>query len=294
MNAGVATVPCAVVISPRRPVGRNYAEGEFVCHHLSYAGRSARWRLLTRTKAMITLYTFGPAFGLPDPSPFVTKAEVLLKMAGVAYRTDSTGFRKAPKGKLPYIDDDGKQIADSTFIRAHLENKFQVDFDKRLSAEQRAIGWAFEKMAEDNLYWALVDARWFDESNFAKGPIRFFQKIPAPMRPLLIMFIRRQLKRTMYGHGMGRHTRAEIIALGTRSIGAIADFLGSKPFFMGSEPTGADATMFAFVAGTLCPQFETSLRTTAETHDNLRRYVGRMAALYYPDLNEIAGCKVMA
>jgi hypothetical protein len=47
---------------------------------------------------MITLYTFGPAFGLPDPSPFVTKVEVLLKMAGLAYRTDTTGFRQAPKG----------------------------------------------------------------------------------------------------------------------------------------------------------------------------------------------------
>jgi hypothetical protein len=30
---------------------------------------------------MITLYTFGPYFGLPDPSPFVLKAEILLKMA---------------------------------------------------------------------------------------------------------------------------------------------------------------------------------------------------------------------
>lgn len=41
------------------------------------------------------------------PSPFVTKAEVLLKMAGLSYRTDITGLRKAPKGKLPYIEDDG-------------------------------------------------------------------------------------------------------------------------------------------------------------------------------------------
>jgi hypothetical protein len=49
---------------------------------------------------MITLYTFGSAFGLPDPSPFVTKAEVLLKMTGLAYQTDPTGFRRAPKGKL--------------------------------------------------------------------------------------------------------------------------------------------------------------------------------------------------
>src|SRR5215510_13602528 len=75
---------------------------------------------------MITLYTFGPAFSLPDPSPFVTKVEVLLKMAGLAYRTDTTGFRQAPKGKLPYIDDDGEQVADSTLIRWHLENKYRI------------------------------------------------------------------------------------------------------------------------------------------------------------------------
>ena len=243
---------------------------------------------------MITLYAFGTAFGLPDPSPFVTKAEVLLKMAGLAYRIDNTGFRRAPKGKLPYIDDDGERIADSTFIRWHLENKYHIDFEKGLSAEHRAVGWAFEKMAEDNLYWALVDARWFDEPNFAKGPREFFRKIPAPVRPLLIAFIRRQLKRTLYGQGMGRHNRAEIVALGTRSIVAIAEFLGTKPFFMGSEPTGVDATIFAFVAGTLCPHFDTPLRTAAECHNNLRRYIGRMTARYYPDLGEIAGCKAVA
>jgi glutathione S-transferase len=243
---------------------------------------------------MITLYTFGPAFGLPDPSPFVTKVEVLMKMAGLAYRVDTTGFRRAPKGKLPYIEDDGERVADSTFIRWHLENKYHFDFDKGLSAEQRAAGWAFEKMAEDNLYWAVVDARWFDEGNFAKGPKRFFERVTAPMRPLVIAFVRRHLKRTLHGQGLGRHDPAEIVALGTRSIAAIADFLGEKPFFFGAEPSGADAAMFAFVAGTLCPQFDTPLRTAAERHDNLRRYVGRMTARYYPDLGEIAGCKAAA
>src|SRR4051794_27366484 len=105
---------------------------------------------------MITLYAFGPAFGLPDPSPFVTKAEVLLKMAGQPFRIDTGGFNKAPKGKLPYIDDGGEKIGDSTFIRQHLERKYGIDFDNGLSAEQRAVAWAFEKMAEDNLYWTLV------------------------------------------------------------------------------------------------------------------------------------------
>ena len=134
---------------------------------------------------MITLYTFGPAFGLPDPSPFVTKAEVLLKMAGLPYRTDTTGFRKAPKGKLPYIEDGGERIADSTFIRLHLEQKYGVDFDRGLDPERRAIAWAFEKLAEDHLYWAIVESRWSDDANFDKGPRTFFRVVPAPLTPRL-------------------------------------------------------------------------------------------------------------
>ena len=63
---------------------------------------------------------------------------------------------------------------------------------------------------------------------------------------------------------------------------------------MGNELTGMDATMFAFVAGALCPHFETPLRTAAERHDNLRRYVGRITARFYPDQAEIAGCKAAA
>jgi glutathione S-transferase len=243
---------------------------------------------------MITLYAFGPAFGLPDPSPFVTKAEVLLKMAGQPYRTDVNGFNKAPKGKLPYIDDDGVRVGDSTFIRAHLESKYGADFDRGLSSEQRAIAWAFEKMAEDHLYWPLVHARWLDDANFRKGPAAFFQRVPAPVRPAVIALIRRQVRKSLHAHGMGRHSPDEMVRLAVRDVDAIADYLGSKPYFMGSEPTGADATIFAFAAGILCPHFDTPIRTAAERHDNLRRYVGRVTARYYPNFKEIAGCKAAA
>jgi glutathione S-transferase len=243
---------------------------------------------------MIRLYTFGPAFGLPDPSPFVMKAEVLLKMAALPYRVDTKGFGKAPKGKLPYIDDDGEKVADSTFIRWHLETKHKIDFDRGLGEDQRAIAWAFERLAEDHLYWALLDARWIDDANFNRGPRQFFQAAPAPIRPLIIAMIRRKVRQALRSHGLGRHAPKEIAALGIRSIDAIAAYLGQKPFFMGSEPTGFDATMFAFAAGMLCPAFETPLRAAAEHHDNLKRYVGRMTARFYPDIPEIAGCKAAA
>jgi glutathione S-transferase len=243
---------------------------------------------------MITLYAFGPNFGLPDPSPFVTKAEVLLKMSKLPYEIDLKGFRKAPKGKLPYIKDDGEVIADSTFIRRHLEKKHKIDFDRGLSAEQKAIAWAFEKLAEDHLYWAIVDARWNIDANFEKGPRVFFNSIPAPVRAPIVAFIRRQVRKNLHGHGMGRHSRAEIEALGQQGIDAIASYLGQKSFFMGAEPTGVDATMFAFVAGALCPQFDTPIRAAAERHENLKRYVGRMTARYYPERAELAGCKAAA
>ena len=243
---------------------------------------------------MITLYNFGPGFGLPDPSPFVTKTEVLLKMAKLPYRADTSGFKKAPKGKLPYIDNDGETIADSTFIRWYLEKKYKIDFDRGLSPEQRAIAWAFEKMLEEHLYWAVVHARWMDDANFAKGPATFFHAIPAPVRPLLVAIIRQRLRRTLHGQGIGRHSHDEIVALGTRSVDATADYLGTKPFMMGAEPTGLDATVFAFVAGVLCPLFDTPLRSAAERHENLKQYVGRMTARFYPDQVEIAGCKAAA
>jgi len=243
---------------------------------------------------MITLYTFGSSAGLPDISPFVMKAEVLLKMAGLPYRTDTTGFRKAPKGKLPYIADDGEIIADSTFIRWHLERRHGIDFDHGLTAEQKAIGWAFEKMAEDNLYWVIVDQRWMDDENFDHGARNFFAAVPALVRPLVIAMVRRKVRGMLQAQGMGRHTDDEKAALGGRSIAAIADFLGDKPYLMGADPCGADASTFAFVAGMLCPHFRSPVRDAAKRYDNLRRYVGRMTARYYPDCAEIAGCKAAA
>jgi glutathione S-transferase len=231
---------------------------------------------------VITLYTFGPFFGLPDGSPFVLKAMFLLKFAGLPYREDRGGYRKAPKGKLPYIDDDGIVVADSAFIRRHIETKYGFDYDAGLTAEQKATAWAVEKMCDDHLYWAVIDARWMEPGNFANGPARFFDGLPRPVRPVLGAMVRRKMAKTLQLHGLGRHTRAEIADLGCRDIAALADLLGDKPFLMGDKPCGADATVGAFVAGLFPPMFETPLRTAVESHANLVAYNARLMQLYFP------------
>jgi glutathione S-transferase len=235
---------------------------------------------------MITLYSFGPMFGLPDASPFVTKAEMLLKLSGLPFAKDSGALGKAPKGKLPYIQDEGRIVADSSFIRLHLERQHGIDFDKGLSPRDRGIAWAIEKMLEDHLYWVMLNYRWLDDTNFERGPAHFFDRVPAPVRGLAKRMVRGKIRKSMHAHGMGRHSPEEIDQLGDRAIGALAATLGDQPYLMGATRCGADATVYAFVLGTLCPHFESPLRTMAERHANLVAYCKRLTLEFYPQQPE--------
>lgn len=234
---------------------------------------------------MIVLYVAGPLLpGLPDPSPFVCKAEILLKMSALPYRARRANFSKAPKGKIPYIEDDGQVLGDSTLIRWHLERRHGIEFDPGLSDPEKATAWAFEKMCEEHLYWAIVQPRWMIKANFDKGPRKFFDGIPAPVRPFVLAMVGRKVKRDMAGHGIGRHTPEEIERFGIRDIEALAAFLGDKPWLMGDGPCGADASVWGMVAHALYDLFDSGLRTAAEKHANLVAYRDRGLARWFPDL----------
>jgi glutathione S-transferase len=232
---------------------------------------------------MITLYSFGPYFGLPDGSPFVVKAMLLLRFAGLPFKEDRGGYFRAPKGRLPYIEDDGVIIADSTFIRFHIEKKYGFDFDAGLSPEQRASAWAVEKMCEEHLNLCMLAVRWADLANFVKGPTHFFDAAPTPLRAIMRSMARRKVRKNLVGHGFGRHAPAEIAVLGARDIDALATLLGDKPFLMGDEPCSADAAVWAFVAHFLAKRFDTPIRTAAEGHGNLLAYRDRLMRIYFPD-----------
>lgn len=232
---------------------------------------------------MITLFVFGPFFQLPDPSPFALKTMVQLQMAGLPYRTAKGDLEASPKRKLPYIDDDGLVIGDSTFIRAHLESKYGLDLDKGLDAGQRAQGWAVERMLEDHLYWAGMESRWVQRENFEKGPAHFFDPAPAAIRETLREEVRAKVIQSLYSHGMGRHRPEEITELGRRSLAALSALLGDRSYLAGDEPRASDATAFAMLAMVLTPYFDSALRREAMRLANLPRYVDRMMARYFPD-----------
>ncbi len=228
---------------------------------------------------MIILYGIGPAFGLAEASPFARKIEALLQLGGIAHVRRNAMPWHGPKGKLPYIEDEGLVLGDSTFIRWHLEQKYGLDFDAGLTPAQRGVAWAMEKMLEDQVFWLLMQRAWLDGDNFAHGPAVFFRPIPWPVRALAQVLARRKARQNLRAQGSGRHTAQERLALAARSFEALSAQLGEQEYLMGASPCGADATLYAFVAGIVWADLQDPLRALVDAHPNLLRHAVTMRAL---------------
>jgi glutathione S-transferase len=231
---------------------------------------------------MIRVFQFAPAFGLPNASPFCMKLETYLRMAALPFElVDSGDVMKAPKHKLPYIDDDGTVVADTTFIIDYLKGRYCDPLDEGLTPSERAVATAFQRLIEENLYWAVVHTRWADAAGWAKTREAFFGAMPAPLRWFVPTLARRGLISEMHGHGMGRHSAEEIFAIGCRDVTAIADFLADKPFMLGAQPTSLDATAHAFLANVLWAPVDSPILRHAQSRPTLQDYCERMKARYF-------------
>ena len=231
---------------------------------------------------MIKLYQFAPAFGLPNMSPFCMKVENYLRMAGLPYECPrKADIFKSPKGKMPYIDDNGKVLADSTFIVDYLKATYGDKLDAKLTARQRALGVVIQRTFEESLYWPVVYSRWIEDVGFNTVKEAAFAKLGFPMRQLIPVFARRGLRKQLHAQGTGRHSRDEIYAIGCRDVTALSELLGVQPFFLGDEPTSVDATAYAFLANLLWAPIDLPIRAHAQKLPNLEAYCQRMKARYY-------------
>ncbi len=226
---------------------------------------------------MIELHQFEPAFNLPNPSPFCMKVEVFLRLAGLEYKTVvCPDPRKAPLGKLPFIKDGGKIVADSNTIIEYLARSHGADLDRSLSEDERALAHAYRRMLEEHAYFGLLYSRWIDPAQWPDTRKVFFGSLPPGVRTLLAAFVQRKIIRDTLGHGLVKHPREEIYRRVGQDVDAVAAFLDRKPYFMGSEPTSVDATVYGFVGNMWEATLKTPLTDTVSRHANLVAYCARM------------------
>jgi glutathione S-transferase len=233
---------------------------------------------------MITLYKFGPAYGLPTASPYALKLETWLRMTNIPYEVEIvTRTIDSPKQTVPYIGEDGKLLADTGFIIEHLKRKTGRDLDVQLSDEQRAVAHAARRMLEESLARILGWTRWMTDENWPVTRELAFGKVPEEYRDKVSTAARKGFEEVMRRGGIGRHTPEEIQAIGLDDIRAVESLLGGHPYLMGAEPTEVDASAFGIVAQYILTPLECTISTYARNSAVLSAYVERMKQRFFPE-----------
>ena len=235
------------------------------------------------TASMLKVYHLPGAWGLPTVSPFCLKLDAWLRMTGIPHErvTTATPFG-GPKGKAPWIEEGGRKLGDSSFIVAHLAERYGVDPDSQLTPAQRGLAVAIQRLVDENLYWTMVHDRWMNEANWKQFRDVVLGALPVPVRRVLGPIARRGVRAQLKGHGMGRHSAEEIAAIGRRDVHALSGMLGNSEWFLGDTPTSTDAVVYAQLVNIWRAPFESEVRRAIGQTPNLVAFIDRFAARYYP------------
>lgn len=232
---------------------------------------------------MIKLYGFGDAFGVIDASPFVVKVDLFLKLGGIGYEfvADFNNLKQSPKNKLPYIEDEGKKIADSAFIIDYLTDKYNVQLDQHLSAEQKSQAALYSHALDESLYWTLVYSRWAKEDTWPVISEAFFNELPMPLKWFLPNVLRKDVIKTLKRQGFGRHSETELLTKADEHFSALSELLGEKDYFFSEEPCSFDTVAYAALCQFISVDFFNSFNQQARKYKNLVQYCQRIEEKYY-------------
>jgi glutathione S-transferase len=227
-------------------------------------------------RPMITFHTFAGRYGLESLSPFCMKAEVYLKLRKLEYERKSGGDpRKAPKQKLPMIEDDATIVCDSTAIIDYLEKKAKHPLDEGLSEQDWARARFIQRTFEEGLYFVALWSRWAEDDGWNVTKT-FFDAIPGAVRWAIVPMARKKVIASTHAQGTGRHSREEIYEIGKRDLRAFATLLGDAKYVLGDRVRTVDCTAYAFLANILVAEIDSPLKEYAKTLPKLSEYVERM------------------
>ena len=234
---------------------------------------------------MIVLHQFPRSWGIPNLSQFCVKVEAYLRLAKLPYQIVESMPLKGPRGKLPFIEDQGQRISDSRLIVEYLNTTYGDPLDNWLSSAQKGVALAFQRLLEEHLYWVGMMTRWdYTESNWQTNKHAIFGGLPPIARDLIATVYRQRIKRQIVGHGLGRLTADEAFSLGREDLDALAAFLAEKPYFMGDCACSLDASAYGILVNTLGCPIESPLKDHALSRNNLLDYCRRMQAECFPEL----------
>src|SRR5262245_56318227 len=232
----------------------------------------------------LKLFQFPRMLGIPNISPFCCKLETWLRIAQVPYEiVDTPDPRRGPRGKLPFIEDAGKRIADSSLIIDHLVKTRGVDPDAHLNASQRAVALLVQRTLEEHYAFILAYTHLVRDEGLRHTGARF-DSVPAIVRPLVGRVVRRRIMRVLWQQGVLRHSHEDIVESALRDWGAVLTVMCDGPFFFGDQATGIDAIVFGALATSVLTPIESPIRDFLRSQPGVVAYADRMRERFFPEL----------
>lgn len=193
-------------------------------------------------------------------------------------------MRRAPKGKIPFVEIDGKLMGDSHLIIAELERRLAAEgkrpLDGGLSPRDLALAHMMRRAIEEGMYFVGLHVRWGRDDGYLVVRDEFKKMIPGFVLPI----VRRSQHKKLKAQGTGRHTDDEIMAIGRADFDAIAEMLGDRPYLLGDAPRTVDCSLFGFLEGTMGFPLDTPFKRAGLSHTNLVAYRKRIRDRWWPDL----------
>lgn len=232
---------------------------------------------------MYTLHQFVPNPKVPDPSAFVSKVQLFMKINDIEFKGTEGDPRKAPKGKLPVLgDSDGNRlIADSESIIRYLSDKLHIDTEAGLTTEQKALSFMIRRTMEEHLYFIVLHARWVNEAGWAVAKPLFFGKLPKPLQFIVPGIVRKQVEKSLHSQGIARHEQEEIDRRAHEVLDHLKVFMGKSDFIFGDKPTLVDCTVFPYLWGAIHWPSDNELKRVVQNHPPFVAYVERIMQRYY-------------
>jgi len=228
----------------------------------------------------VLLYQHPPWNFIPSPLPACIKVETYCRMMKIPYENV---YKAGTDQKLPYLEYQGETKKHN--LLGFLNSKFEVDADANLSEKDKACSRAFQCMAEENTFWSLMYYRWVDNFSETKKYFKGLDVVRKNVRPKLDQG---KCVKCLEAHEIGKHNKEEIYAIGEKDLRAMSAFLDDKEFFMGSDPSTIDCTMFGLLSCLLHTAESSPLaKVIKEDLKNLGDFCDRMKLNFWLDWNEL-------
>jgi glutathione S-transferase len=221
--------------------------------------------------AMLTLYSWPALCGVADNNGYGLKVYAFLKLTEVPFAHEHIfDATNAPRGQLPYIDDDSEIIGDSETIIAHLIRKYRLTIDDALAVTQRDTDHLVTRMLDD-LYWVMSYSRWKDDRYWPAFRDMLLREHPSVTEKSLLKAKAYNAQRYHYA-GIGRYEADAAIARGLADLRVLARLIPANSFVHSDKPTSIDAGIYGFIANIYFYNIDTPLKQFVVAHDNIVRH----------------------